>query len=265
MHRQVLLVMVVLAALSVIAASGSLSAQEEEMQEFVKPLLLEANAEYLIDFTLPAELMGSATRVSIFVESEAGRVLKYTQLYRGLGGAGESRVVSVPLRTPPNAHQAYLHVTTSHVGDVDIEKIVIQRVLNLPDDRAGWQEQMGEGEGAYTGLVIDARGLELNRGMSPRIYSESGLLLYTGTAAPVDFVVNEGVAAYGQELSAELMWRIRVDSQYPFVAPLIINATEVVGSSRTSVTVSDEAAEKILDAVETFDFLAQFAVVFLID
>ncbi len=258
-------VLVVIAIFAVLFASGVTAAEEEEIQAFVRPLLLEANAEYLIDFTLPAELMGSATRVSIFVESEAGRVLKYTQLYRGLGGVGESRIVSVPLSTPPNAHQAYLQVTTSHVGDVDIENIVIQRVLHLPDDREGWQEQMGEGERAYTGLVIDARGLDLNRGMSPRIYSESGLLLYTGTAAPVDFVVNEGVASYGQELSAELLWRIRVDSQYPFAAPLIITATEVVGSSRTSVTVSDQAAEKILDAVDTFDFLAQFAVVFLID
>jgi len=116
----------------------------------------------------------------------------------------------------------------------------------------------------YTGLIVDGRGLPLQRGMSPKIYSQSGHLIYAGVAVGYEFLQQAGIAAYGQELSPELLRRIQPDEKVT-VSPLVVRALEVTGTAETSVVISDEDAEAILDALNVYDFLAEYAVVFLVD
>jgi hypothetical protein len=116
----------------------------------------------------------------------------------------------------------------------------------------------------YTGLIVDARGLGLQRGMSPKIYSQSGQLVYAGVAVAYEFLQEAGIASYGQELSPELLRRIQPKGTIK-VSPLVVTALDVVGSTESSVIISDDDAQAILDALDTYDFLAEYSVVFLVD
>ena len=116
----------------------------------------------------------------------------------------------------------------------------------------------------YTGLIVDARGLNLQRGMSPKIFSESGQLIYAGVAVAYGFLQEAGIASYGQELNPDLLRRIQPNGTIK-VSPLVVNALEVRGTTESSVTISDADAQAILEALDTYDFLAHYSVVFLID
>ena len=52
----------------------------------------------------------------------------------------------------------------------------------------------------YTGLIVDARGLGLQRGMSPKVYSESGQLIYAGVTAPQKFIQEAGLPLTARSL-----------------------------------------------------------------
>ncbi len=130
--------------------------------------------------------------------------------------------------------------------------------------RQKWSEKIAREGTFYTGLVVDARHLDVQRGISPRIYSESGLLLYGGVLASQDLVQERGIVAYGSELTPELLDRLEVDADYSYTAPLIVQATGVAGPTKTGVYVSDEDAERILTAMVQYDFFARYAVVFLV-
>jgi hypothetical protein len=116
----------------------------------------------------------------------------------------------------------------------------------------------------YTGLIVDARGLNLQRGMSPKVYSESGQLVYAGVAVSYGFLQEAGIASYGQELTPDLLRRIQPDDTIK-VSPLVVNALKIDGTTESSVIISDADAQSILDALNTYDFLAHYSVVFLID
>lgn len=45
----------------------------------------------------------------------------------------------------------------------------------------------------------------------------------------------------------------------------MVTALDVVGSTESSVIISDDDAQAILDALDTYDFLAEYSVVFLVD
>lgn len=141
-------------------------------------------------------------------------------------------------------------------------------VTRLSDSRQRAQEKWSEKialEGSfYTGLVIDARHLNIQRGISPRIYSEAGLLIYGGVLAPQDLVQERGIVGYGTELTPELIKRLDLDADYAYNAPLIVKATGVAGPTKTGVYVSDEDADRILAAMVQYDFFARYAVIFLV-
>ena len=130
---------------------------------------------------------------------------------------------------------------------------------------AKWSEKIDKEGPFYTGLVIDARHLDVRRGISPRIYSESGLLIYGGVLAPQDYVQERGIVAYGTELTPELLRRLDLEGDLDYNAPLIIKATGVAGPSKTGVYISDEDAERVLAAMVQYDFLARYAVIFLVN
>jgi len=113
--------------------------------------------------------------------------------------------------------------------------------------------------------VVDARHLDVRRGISPRVYSESGQLLYGGVLASAEFVQDVGVVAYGRELDPDLIKRIQVDPEYAYARPLIVEAVGVVDPARTGVYVSEADAERILQALSQYDFFARYAVIFLIN
>ncbi|HEX6971650.1 MAG TPA: hypothetical protein VF234_05485, partial [Limnochordia bacterium] len=146
--------------------------------------------------------------------------------------------------------------------DVSLE-MVDERPERLATE---WLTRLGRGR-IFTGLVVDARGLGVERAMSPRIYDEEGSLLYAGTGARPGEIVTHGVVAYATDIqTAAGHSRLAVSPAFPYRYPLIVRALRVAeGPVPTSVVIHRGDAARLRSALEEYDFLGRFAVVFLID
>ena len=107
--------------------------------------------------------------------------------------------------------------------------------------------------GAYTGLVVDCRGMNLNPVMSPVIKNVSGQPIYGYKNLDSTFVVNNGMAGYSKDPSTYA----RAGSN-----PLIVKAVSLDNHNAYPV-VSDEDSNKILVENSATNFLNRTAVVFI--
>ncbi|HZO87405.1 MAG TPA: hypothetical protein VFB38_03635 [Chthonomonadaceae bacterium] len=109
----------------------------------------------------------------------------------------------------------------------------------------------------YTGLVIDARDLPLQRTMGPRILDENGRAVYPDpTHVPdFDFLQDRGMASYDEDLGSAR----RAGSH-----PLIVRALDVAGPGHDDVVISNEAAQRIRETNRQCGFLRRWAVCILV-
>lgn len=107
--------------------------------------------------------------------------------------------------------------------------------------------------GAYTGIVIDCRGLGLSPAMSPVIKNASGQPIYGYKNLDYDYVISNGMAGYTKDINT-----------YPRAGanPLIIKAIGL-DNHNTYPVVSDEDANRILLENTATGFLNRCAVVFV--
>jgi len=235
------------------------SAGQAQAAEFSRTFLLEAGARYEVSVRIKTSLQDAPTLASVYIHTEHGQYLRSTQLSRSLAGPQEWQQISTIVTAPPGATHATVVFTAPAEVEMEWDEFNIRRIqLDLAD------EVLIEKGLVYTGLIVDARGLGLQRGMSPRVYSQSGQLVYAGVAASFEFLQEAGIVSYGQELSPELLKRIQPKDTIK-ISPLVVRALEVTGSPETGVVISDDDAQAILDALDVYDFLAEYAVVFLID
>lgn len=131
---------------------------------------------------------------------------------------------------------------------------------------ATWEARMAAGDEVYTGLVINAKGTDLQRGMNPRIFDESGRLVFAGIDASEGQMIAQGIVAYATDLATGTSHpRLEVSDFFPLRVPLVIDAQATAGLPRTAAVISDADAERIRKAVQNYDFLGRFAVVFVVE
>lgn len=108
-----------------------------------------------------------------------------------------------------------------------------------------------------TGLVIDARGLSLNRAMGPRILDEDGAVLYPDpkNVPEMSVLQDRGMAAYVPDLAG---------ASRSGKEPLVVTALCVAGAGRDDVVVPRDAAAVIRRANARHRFLDRWAVSFLV-
>jgi hypothetical protein len=120
--------------------------------------------------------------------------------------------------------------------------------------------QAPESTANVTGLVLDARGLNLVSAMVPRILAEDGQVIYgPGQVNRESAVQNGGLVAYEKTLQAAYQ-NDRVGN-----APLTVKAVSGQGTYRANAVISEQDVHKIQKAVEGRTFLNQCRVVFVID
>jgi len=108
----------------------------------------------------------------------------------------------------------------------------------------------------YTGLIIVAKGMNLQPAFSPRVYDESGNIIYGNQYIDPDFAISQGMVDYSP-LNVALSGSSRVGAK-----PLVINAIKATDHSYNLV-ISNEDAQKALAAnVQSGGFLKRCAVVF---
>lgn len=107
----------------------------------------------------------------------------------------------------------------------------------------------------YTGVIIDCRGLSVQRAMSPVIKDTDGVIIYGDKNIDPDKIVDIGMAGYATNMT---------EVSRAGENPLIVKAVGAVNFNCNPV-LKIQDAEKILQANELGHFLEDADVVFLID
>jgi len=109
--------------------------------------------------------------------------------------------------------------------------------------------------GGYTGLIVDARNLNLKSSFSPRVYDEAGNIIYGNKYIDPDFAISQGMVDYSS-LNVALGGSTRVGTK-----PLVVRAIRVVDND-FNVVISNEDAQKALAANVQSGFMKKCAVAF---
>ncbi len=107
----------------------------------------------------------------------------------------------------------------------------------------------------YSGLIIDARGLDLDPILYPTIVSEEGKEIYSSLFISREFAVQYGVAIYLCEMESALAAR-RIGSQ-----PMIFKALRKAGNKTGAIVVSMADAVNLEKATERHKFLKECRVI----
>ena len=111
----------------------------------------------------------------------------------------------------------------------------------------------------YTGLIVDARGLEVQPALAPRIFSENGNAVYDYAFVSREFAVQQGVCSYLTTPAAEAATP-RVGEH-----PLLVLGLRTGGSDRCDLIISNTDAARIRNAAEHLSFMRQCRVVFIVE
>lgn len=117
----------------------------------------------------------------------------------------------------------------------------------------------------YTGLVIDARGLNLMSSMSPAIFVEgvNKQQLYGALTVMTSAAEKFGIVSYLTDLNeAKTVSRVM---QHGMTNPLLVKATRATGRKNQSVFVSKDDAATIFSSNNETNFLDECRVVFVVD
>jgi len=112
--------------------------------------------------------------------------------------------------------------------------------------------------GAYTGIVIDARGYNLQPAMIPQVYTEDGKLVYGASIVDSQAARQNGLAGYASNLNSPSVAK-RAGSN-----PLVIKAQGLVGNQKAGVKISTADAIGALAANGTENLLKMAKVLFLL-
>jgi hypothetical protein len=114
-----------------------------------------------------------------------------------------------------------------------------------------------EGNAAFSGLIVNARGLGLTPSMAPRIVDEAGKEVY-GTEVVSDKGLKQGgIVGYAKQ---DDQAKDRVGDK-----PVVVKALRLADKSKTDVVIANGDADKLRDPNSNLSFLADGKVVILVD
>ena len=110
--------------------------------------------------------------------------------------------------------------------------------------------------GTFSGLVVDCRGLGLERAMAPNILDTSSRVIYSSKNVMDQNMIRHGIVSYAEAPSDK--------SILPVVGtnPLVIKGVALTDFHRNPV-ISKEDGDKILGAIQKNDFLGSCSVVLI--
>ncbi len=112
---------------------------------------------------------------------------------------------------------------------------------------------------AYTGLIVDARGLGVRPALAPKVLDTQGKEVYGSSYVSREYAVQQGMVGYAKDPDKA--------SASDRVAPMpfLVKGIQVEGPNKTDVVISDEDASTLLSMSENLSFLRQAKVVILVD
>jgi hypothetical protein len=111
----------------------------------------------------------------------------------------------------------------------------------------------------FTGLVVDARGIQARPAMSPRIIDENGQEVYGSMIVEREYAVQQGMSGYARDLTAAQS-NARVTN-----APLSVKGLKTEGAGRSDIVIANADAAKIRSAGDNMSFLKKCRVMIVLD
>lgn len=111
----------------------------------------------------------------------------------------------------------------------------------------------------YTGMVVDARGLQARPAMSPKIIDENGKEIYGSTNVDREYAVQQGVSGYARDLTAAQS-NPRVTNN-----PISLKGLKTEGPGRSDIVISNADAELIRASGDHMNFLKKCRVMIVLD
>jgi len=111
----------------------------------------------------------------------------------------------------------------------------------------------------YTGIVVDARGIQFSPAMAPVIVDEKTREVYGSAFVSREFAVQQGMAGYSRDMQTA--------AQEPRVSgnPLMIKGLGTVVNRPSTIIISNADASKIKSASEHISFLKRCRVMIIVD
>ncbi len=112
---------------------------------------------------------------------------------------------------------------------------------------------------AYTGLVVDARGIQARPAMSPRIYDEDGKEVYGSANVDREYAVQQGMSGYARDLTAAQ------SNQRVTASPITVKGLKTGGAGRSDLVISNADAQLIRASAENASFMKKCRVMIVLD
>ena len=112
---------------------------------------------------------------------------------------------------------------------------------------------------SYTGLVVDARGIQARPAMSPRIYDEDGKEVYGSANVDREYAVQQGMSGDARDLTAAQ------SNQRVTASPITVKGLKTGGAGRSDVVISNADAQLIRASSENASFMKKCRVMIVLD
>lgn len=135
----------------------------------------------------------------------------------------------------------------------------IRQISKINAEKPVTDTQNGMGNIPYTGLIIDARGLELEPTLYPTIVSEQGNEIYSSLFISREFAVQYGICTYVCNMDAAIQ-KNRIGSH-----PLVFKGLRKSSNDNASIVISMADTKQIERTTERHLFLKECRVIIVAD
>ncbi|MBI5789826.1 MAG: LPP20 family lipoprotein [Candidatus Schekmanbacteria bacterium] len=111
----------------------------------------------------------------------------------------------------------------------------------------------------YTGLVINAKGLNLRPAMAPKIMNEQGEEIYGSAFISRDYAVTQGMVGYSRSMLDAVKNERVADT------PVVVRALKSSGNTNTDLIIGNSDALALIAAARNLNFLQQCKVMIVLD
>jgi hypothetical protein len=111
----------------------------------------------------------------------------------------------------------------------------------------------------YTGLVVDARGLDAKPAMSPKILDENGQEVYGSAYVSREYAVQQGMSGYAKDLETAKSNQRVTDN------PITVKGLKTEGAGRSDIVISNADASVLRSASESLSFMKKCRVMIVVD
>lgn len=118
----------------------------------------------------------------------------------------------------------------------------------------------GAGTGAYTGLIIDAKGLSIKPALMPKILNETDKEIYGSAYVSREFAIKYGMCGYAKSLDNAKQLSDRIGKN-----PCMVKGIKAAGANKADIVISNADADVVQGAAKNLKFLSECRVVVILD